>query len=329
MPASGEADLHTSLIAFDGLNVSKWSRTVFLDMRRGGLTAANSTCSIWENFQATMNNIAAWKKMIRENGDLLTQVYSIPDIFRAKEEKKTGIILGFQNVSGFEDQIDYIELFRELGVRIVQLAYNTQNLVGSGCYETNDSGLSDFGREVVAEMNRLGIVCDLSHVGARTSRDAIRFSSKPVCYSHCLPAALKSHPRNKSDEELKYITDHGGFIGVTMFPPFLRKGVNSTVDDYIEAIDYVVSLVGEDRVGIGTDFTQGHGQSFFEWVSRDKGTARRLVELGEIINPAGLRVIGELPNLTAGMQKAGWSERKIRKIMGENWLAFLREVWEE
>ncbi len=322
-----ENGLHEKLIVIDGLIVSKWSREVFLDMRKGGVTAANCTCSIWENFQATMDNVAAWKALIRKNHDLLLQVYNTGDIHRAKQEGKTGVILGFQNVSAFEDRLGYISLFRELGVRIVQIAYNTQNLIGSGCYESNDSGLSDFGREAVAEMNRLGIVCDLSHAGRRTATDVILASSKPVCFSHCLPAALKQHPRNKTDEELRFLAEHGGFIGVTMFPPFLKRGVDSTVADYVEAIQQVLDIAGEDRVGIGTDFTQGHDESFFEWVSHDKGTGRKLTSLGEIINPAGLRTIGEFPNLTAAMQAAGWTETRIRKVMGENWLRFLKEVW--
>jgi membrane dipeptidase len=242
--------LHDDLIVFDGLNVSDWSPAVFEDMRKGGVTAANCTCSVWEDFRDTMRNIARWKSWFCEHSDLITQVYRTADIARAKQEGKTGIVLGFQNVSAFEDQIGYVSLFKELGVGVAQLAYNTQNQVGSGCYESRDSGLSDFGREIVAEMNRVGMLCDLSHVGTKTSRDTILASSKPVCYSHCLPAGLKAHPRNKSDEELKFIADHGGFVGVTMFPPFLAKGVDSTVDDYVAAIDYVINLAGEDSVGI-------------------------------------------------------------------------------
>jgi membrane dipeptidase len=113
----------------------------------------------------------------------------------------------------------------------------------------------------------------------------------------------------------------------TMFPPFLRKGPQSTVDDYVEAIDYVVNLVGEDCVGIGTDFTQDHDESFFDWITLDKGYARRLTRFDEISNPKGVQRIGEFPNLTAATQRAGWPERKIRKIMGENWLRVLEEVW--
>jgi membrane dipeptidase len=176
-------------------------------------------------------------------------------------------------------------------------------------------------------MNRVGMMCDLSHVGPKTSEDTIRVSKQPVCYSHCLPAGLKAHPRNKSDEQLRFIADHGGFIGVTMFPPFLRKGTAATVDDYVEAIDYVVRVAGEDCVGIGTDFTQDHDRGFFDWITHDKGTGRKLTEFGDIVNPAGIRTIGELPNLTAAMARASWPEAKIRKIMGENWLRVLHAVW--
>ena len=323
------AHLHRELTVVDGLVVANFGRAIFEDMRRGGLTAANCTCSIWEGFRATMDNVARWKGWFREHSDLITQVTTSADIARAKREGKTGIILGWQNLTGIEDQLGYLQLFKELGVGIMQIAYNTQNLVGTGCYESRDGGLSDFGHEVIAEMNRLGILCDLSHVGAKTSEDAIKASKKPVAYTHCLPGALKAHPRNKSDEQLRFIVERGGFVGVTMFPPFLRRGTESTVDDYVEAIEYVIKLCGEDQVGFGTDFTQGYDRKFFEWITHDKGYARKLTEFGEIVNPAGIREIKDYPNLTAAMQKRGWKESRIRKVMGENWVRLLKEVWGE
>lgn len=321
------AGLHDDLIVIDGLIISRWSRSVFKDMRKGGLTAANCTCSVWEGFAATMRNIAEWKRMLRDNADLITQVYTSADIGRAKREGKTGIILGFQNIAAFEDQLGYIQLFKEVGVGVAQMAYNTQNLVGTGCYESHDPGLSDFGREVVNEMNRVGIMCDLSHVGAKTSEDVILASKNPVAYTHVLPAALKAHPRNKSDNELKFIADHGGFIGVTMFPPFLAKGNDASIEDYVAAIDYVIGIAGEEGVGIGTDFTQDQDGAFFDWLTHDKGYARKLVNFTEVINPQGMRRIGDFPNLTQAMEKAGWPERKIRRVMGENWVRVLNEVW--
>ena len=175
-------------------------------------------------------------------------------------------------------------------------------------------------------MNRVGVLIDLSHVGPKTSEEAIKASVKPVTYSHCLPAGLKQHPRNKSDDQLKFIVERGGFVGVTMFPPFLPKGASSTVDDYVKAIDYVVNLVGVDHVGIGTDFTQGHGSDFFQWISHDKGYGRKLVDLGEIVNPEGIRTIGEFPNITAAMERAGWNELMIQQIMGEKWQCVLAEA---
>ena len=321
------AGLHQDLVLFDGLIVSRWSRSVFEDMRRGGLTAANCTCCVWEGFQATMDNIGVWKRWFREHADLILPVRTTADIARAKREGKTGIVLGFQNVSAFEARVEYVQLFKELGVGIAQMAYNTQNLIGTGCYESHDGGLSDFGRDIVAEMNRVGMMCDLSHVGPKTSEDVIAASKQPVCYSHCLPAGLKAHPRNKSDAQLRAIAERGGFIGVTMFPPFLKQGTAATVDDYVEAIDYVVNLVGEECVGIGTDFTQDHDRGFFEWITHDKGSGRKLTEFGDIVNPAGIRTIGEYPNLTQAMTRAGWPDAKVRKIMGANWVRVLGTVW--
>jgi membrane dipeptidase len=318
--------LHQDSIVIDGLIISKWDRTVFEDMRKGGLSAANCTVSVWENFQATVENIAAMKTMIRDNAESLTLVRTTEDIKRAKAEGKTGIILGFQNAHAFEDNLGHVEAFADLGVRVVQLCYNTQNLVGTGCYE-RDGGLSDFGREVVAEMNRVGILVDLSHVGAKTSEETILASKKPVCYSHCLPSGLKQHPRNKSDEQLRFIADYGGFVGVTMFAPFLKRGVEANVDDYVEAIGYVINLIGEDNVGIGTDFTQGQDQAFFDWLTHDKGRYRRLTDFGTIVNPEGIRTIGEFPNLAAAMERAGWSEARIVKIIGGNWMCVFKDVW--
>lgn len=321
------ASVHERSTVVDGLIISNFDRSVFEDMRRGGITAANCTCCVWENFTETMRNVMRWKAWFREHRDLIRPVYTTADIGAAKDEGRTGIILGWQNLTGIEDQIGYLELFKELGVGIMQIAYNTQNLVGTGCYEKHDGGLSEFGHDVIAEMNRLGILCDLSHVGPKTSTDVILASKQPVAYSHCLPAGLKQHPRNKTDEQLRFIVEHGGFVGVTMFPPFLRRGPQSNVDDYVEAIAYVIDRCGEENVGIGTDFTQGYGQPFFDWITHDKGYGRRLTNFGEVINPEGLRTIGEFSNLTTAMERAGWTEHRIERVLGANWVSLLKSVW--
>lgn len=322
--------LHDEAIVIDGLEICNWSRAVFEDMRRGGLTAVNCTCSVWEGIRGSLDNIARWKRWFRDNDDIILQVFTTADIHRAKRENKTGIYLGWQNTSGIEDRIDYLRIFKDLGVGVMQLTYNTQNLVGSGCWESTDSGLSDFGREVVEEMNTVGILVDLSHVGPKTSEDAIRHSKKPVAYTHCAPAGLKPHPRNKTDEQLRFITDQGGFVGYAAYPPFMPQGEAATVEDCVDALDYLIDLVGEDAVGIGTDFTQDQDAAFFDYLSHDKGYARRIVPKhpgGTVTMPEGLRRIGDFPNLTAAMERRGWRETRIRKVLGENWLRVLKEIW--
>lgn len=322
--------LHDDAIIIDGLEICNWSRAVFEDMRRGGLTAVNCTCSVWEGVRGSLDNIAQWKRWFREHDDILLQVFTTEDIRRAKAENKTGVYLGWQNTWGIEDRLGYLQLFKELGVGVMQLTYNTHNLVGSGCWESEDSGLSDFGREVVEEMNRVGILVDLSHVGPKTSEEAIRHSKKPVAYTHCAPAGLKDHPRNKSDEQLKFIVDRGGFVGFATYPPFMAQGEAATVEDCVDVLDYLVNLVGEESVGIGTDFTQDQDAAFFDYLSLDKSRARRVVPKhpgGTVTMPDGLRRIGDFPNLTATMERRGWPEARIRKVMGENWLRFLKEVW--
>ena len=321
--------LHHDALLIDGLIISKWSRSVFEDMAKGGVDVANCTCGVWEGFRDTMGNIARWKAWIDENDDILRPVKTVGDIAAAKAEGRVGIILGWQNTSAIEDRIEYLGLFHELGVRVVQLTYNTQNLVGSGCWEGRDGGLSDFGRDVIDEMNRLGILIDLSHVGPLTSEQAIAHSKVPVAYTHCCPSGLREHPRNKTDEELRRIVEAGGFVGVATYPPFLPKGADSTVDDCVDAFDYVIDLVGEDRVGIGTDFTQDQGPDFFEWLRNDKGDGRSLAPnmTTHVTMPIGFETLADYPNLTAAMLRRGWNEDRVRKILGENWLRFLGGVW--
>ena len=315
-------------LLIDGLVIAKFSRALFEDMQRGGITAANCTCSVWHGFRDSMANIAQWKHWFVEHSDLILPVHSAADIQRAKAQRKVGIILGWQNLSGIEDDLGNLVLFRDLGVRIMQLTYNTQNLVGSGCWESRDGGLTDFGRDVIDEINRLGILIDLSHVGARTSDDAIKHSGSPVAYTHCCPM-LKNHPRNKTDEQLRSIADAGGFVGFASYTPFLPKGADSTLDDCIDAMEYVINLVGEENTGIGTDWVQDQDIEFFNYLTADKGrgraTTHRYAQVPPM--PKGLETLGDFKNFIPAMERAGWSETRIRGVLGENWLRFLGQVW--
>jgi len=315
-------------ILIDGLVIARFSRDLFEDMQRGGITAANCTCCVWHDFKASMQNIAQWKQWFTEHSDLIRQVQTSEDIRQAKADGVVGIILGWQNLSGIEDDLRNLMLFCDLGVRIMQLTYNTQNLVGAGCWESRDSGLTDFGHDVVDEMNRLGILIDLSHVGPITSDDAIKHSSAPVAYTHCCPM-LKQHPRNKTDEQLKTIADAGGFVGFASYTPFLPKGDDSSVDDCIQGMEYVINLIGEQNVGIGTDWVQDQDISFFNYLTADKGRGRATTNVYDRVPPmpSGLETLGKFGNFIPAMERAGWSESRIRNVLGENWLRFLREVW--
>jgi len=321
---------YSDAIVVDGLVIAKFSRSVFEDMQKGGITAANCTCCVWHDFRSTMSNIAQWKHWFSEFADLITPVHNTGDIRRAKSEGRVGIILGWQNTSGIDDDLNNLVLFRDLGVRVMQLTYNTQNLVGSGCWESTDGGLSDFGRDVISEMNRLGILIDLSHVGAKTSDDAIKHSTSPVAYTHCCPM-LKQHARNKTDEQLKTIAGAGGFVGFASYTPFLPQGEDSTVDDCVAGMDYVINLVGEENVGIGTDWVQDQTTDFYNYLTADKGRGRATTNRYAKVPPMpkGLETLGDYGNFLPAMERAGWSESRIRGVLGENWLRFLGQVWGE
>ena len=319
-------DLHKSAIVIDGLVVSRWSREVFEDMHRGGLTVANCTCSIWEGLRDTMINIGRWKRAFVEHADLIMQVRSAADIRTAKALGKVGIILGWQNTSGIEDRLDLLAIYKDAGVSVIQLTYNTQNLVGSGCWEDRDSGLSGFGREVIDEMNRLGMLIYLSHVGPRPSSEAIAYSKRPCAYTHVAPRGAFDNARNKTDEQLREIIDRGGFVGVATYPPFMKTGANTTLDDCVELFEYMINVCGEANVGIGTDFTQGHGDDFFDWLRQDKGYARRANPgRGRAPFVKGMETLADYPRLTEAMIRRGWPESRIRAVLGENWLRFLGE----
>lgn len=325
------AKLHSQAIVIDGLQTCQWSRSIFEDMRAGGLTAVNVSSVIWENFREGIAYVSEWKRFLRENDDLIRPVRTVADIHAAKAENRTGIIIGWQNTSPLEDKLDYVEIFKDLGVGIMQLTYNTQNYSGAGYLEENDSGLTGFGCEVLAEMNRVGVLCDLSHVGDRTTADVIARSKAPVCISHVLPRALRDVKRNKPDELLKACAEKGGIIGISLFAPGLAAGNDATVEDYLDAMAYVIDLVGEDHVGIGTDFSQERPRPgpWQLWANRDKGTARTLTEFAtvKISKPKGIERIGEVPNITARMLARGWSETLVLKLLGQNWLRVLDAAW--
>ncbi|WP_022667789.1 dipeptidase [Desulfospira joergensenii] len=320
--------LHGEALVIDCLEISRWSESVFKNMRLGGLTAVNCTCSILENFRGTVKNIAWWQRAFDRYSDLILPVHKVSDIQAAKESDRTGIILGFQNTSAIEDDLDLLSIFHGLGVRVMQLTYMEGNLVGQGCLERLDAGLTSFGLEVIEEMNRLGILIDLSHVGHRTTLEAIEASEKPIVFTHANPKSLCDHPRNKPDKALKAVAQKGGVVGATIFPPFLPAGNDSILSDYIDVIDHMTDMIGPDHIAVGTDFTENQPKQWFDWILTGKSRKGPALNLNHPLkNPKGIESSADFPNITHALLDRGYNEADVKKIMGENIMRVFSEVW--
>jgi membrane dipeptidase len=322
--------IHEEAIVIDCLEISNWSEGVFRNMRKGGLTAVNCTVSVLEDFRQTIRNLGLWYERFERFSDLIMPVRSAEDIQKAKGIGKTGIILGFQNTSAVEDDLKLLRIFHELGVRIMQLTYMEANLAGQGCLERIDAGLTGFGLEMIEEMNRLGILIDLSHVGYRTTMEAIEASKKPVVFTHANPKSLCDHPRNKTDDAIQALVKKGGIIGATVFPVFLPAGNHSTVSDFVDVVDYLVKMVGIDHVAVGTDFTEGQPKEFFDWLLTGRSMKGPSLQLNHPLkNPPGIERAADFPNVTDALVARGYAESDIKKILGENILRLFQEVWGE
>ena len=332
--ASEARRIYDEAIVIDGLNVSNWeSDAVFERLRAGNITAINATVATWENFLQTMAHLSVWMRRFRERDDIL-QVKETADIRTAKKLGKTGIILGFQNASPIENDLDRLGLFLALGVRVIQVTYHETNLLGSGCWERNDAGLSNFGVDAVREMNRLGIVIDLSHVGPKTTLDAIEVSEQPVAITHANARSFCGHRRNKEEEALLALAEKGGVVGATSFANFLPKAFDSTVEDFVDAVDNMVERIGIDHVAIGTDSTHDQPLEFWHYISSQQGTkfpstfADGSIPYTELsFQPKGIDSPAEFPNLADALANRGYSGEDITKLLGGNWMNLFERVW--
>ncbi|MBM3944966.1 MAG: membrane dipeptidase [SAR202 cluster bacterium] len=324
-------DIYSKAHVIDGLNVSNWeSPAVFESLHKGKVSAINATIVVWEGYEETLDHIAGWFEKFRTYDDLIVQARSAADIERAKKSGRTGILLGWQNGTPIGNKLERLELFHALGVRIIQITYNERNLIGNGCYERTDEGLSGFGQDVIREMNRLGMLVDLSHVGDRTTLEAAELSELPVACTHANARSFFNHVRNKPDDALKLIAEKGGVIGANAFQTFLPKGYETTVDDYADAIDDLVERIGIDHVGIGSDYCQDRPYSFYEWLFAQQGTKFRPMPLkipNPHIHPDGMETPDKMGNIAVALAKKGYKGEDIAKVLGENWLRLFRQVF--
>lgn len=328
--------LHFDSLVFDGLHCAPMTAEHFERLKLGGIDILHYTSvKVTDDFGAAVLNLHKLFKVIEEHSDKVLLVQSSADITRAQETGKIGIIAGFQNASPIMDKLEYLEIFYTLGVRIIQLTYNERNLLGDGCVESANGGLSRFGRWVVEEMNRLGMLVDPSHCGERTTLDAIEISTSPVLITHSNAKALCPSMRNKSDKVLQALVKNNGVIGVAFWGPMAYKdpNVRPKFQDFLDHIDYLVEHTGIDHVSIGSDLGEGESREQYESmfigggglypeVTRDLGDwytfDDRMVEhLDTAVN---------FPLLTHGLLERDYSETDVKKIMGGNIMRIFKEV---
>jgi len=320
------------MIFVDGLECSDFDRDIFLELNRGKMGCVTVTLGFWEDTIESIDALAKFRDLVRDNIDLVEIAYSAQDIRRIAQSQRCALLLGYQNTACLGGRIRMVEIFADLGVRVLQLTYNNQNDVGSSCYEEHDQGLARFGRELIDEMNRHGIVIDLSHVGERTSFDAIERSKVPVAITHANPSSLVPHARNKSNDLLRALASRGGVIGLATYPNIAGPYVES-VDRWCEMVARTVEICGIDHVGIGTDLGRKNTQAHLDWmrmgrwsriVNYGAGSASRP---GKVPEPKWLESTETFPAIPEALSRTGFSQVEIEKIVGGNWLRLYEEVF--
>ena len=316
----------------DNLQYCNWSRKIFEINREAGLDAVHTTIVYHEDFDELLNEIKKWEKLFTDNSDLIFLGKSFKDIEKANIEKKTAIFFGFQNCSPIEDDINLVEKVHELGCRFMQLTYNNQSLLATGCYEKVDSGVTNFGREVIKEMNRVGIVVDMSHSAEKSTFDAIEISEKPIAITHANPSFWYNVKRNKSSDLLKSLSDSGGILGLSLYPHHLKDGTNCTLDSFCEMIAKTAEIINVNKIGIGSDLCLNQPDEVVEWMRN--GTWSKSKNYGEGSKnkpgfpkqPDWFKDARGFVNLERGLKKVGFSDTEIDGILGNNWFNFYKSI---
>lgn len=309
------------------------------DARASGLTAVNCTLGYvagpGDPFEATVSEIAAYDRLIADHPQRLTKILTAADIARAKRDGKVGLIYGFQNATQVGANLDRIDMFADLGVRVIQLTYNPANQIGDGATAPENRGLTPFGRQVVERLNANRIMVDLSHSGEQTCLEAARLSSQPISINHTGCRALVDLPRNKTDAELRLVADRGGFVGV-YFMPFLHPKGQVTAADIVAHIEHAVQVCGEDHVGLGTDgpVTQVDDLVAYRQAIAREVEARRRAGIGapgesaDILKFAiDLRGANQFYDLADRLRARGHKSGRIEKILGGNFVRYARDIW--
>jgi membrane dipeptidase len=303
--------------------------------REGGATVIAPTITASHgNARSGFALIGGWHRYVRERSDTLL-VTRATDVERAKREGKLGLVLHCQGTAILEDELDLLDAYQAAGLRVVQLCYNTRNLVGDGASERSDGGLSHFGLRVIERLDSLRLIIDCSHTGERTSLDAIEHSSRPVVISHANARRVHDNRRNVSDGLIRAVARSGGVIGTVGFAAFLTGSGQATLDQLIDDIAYKADLVGIDHAALGIDYYEGQhpveddATALERYRSRIASGQWRAEEYPPppYRFPEGIETPRTLPRLTARLLERGFSETDVRKVLGLNWLRVYRDVW--
>ena len=299
-----------------------------------GITAVNLTVS-GSDFAGTVQNIAGWMDRIERYPDAFSQVRTLDQLLAAKQERRLGIVFGFQDTTPFEGGLDEIEIFLNLGVKVTQLTYNIRNLAGDGCLETANGGLTGYGHAVVERMNELGMIVDLSHCGQRTTAQGIAASSVPAAITHSGCNSVARHPRSKDDAELRALAEGGGVIGIYLMP-FLTPGRIPMRSDVLDHIEHAINVCGEDHVGIGSDLSTTPIDGSDEYWARHREFVSRRINEGVAApneDPDILFTVEDLNSarrmelIADGLTGRGHSGGRIEKIIGNNWVRLFEDIW--
>ena len=316
----------------DNLQYCNWSREIFQINRQAGLDAIHVTIVYHEDFGELKAIIKNWENHFTNNSDLIFHGKSFKDIEKAKSENKTAVFFGFQNCSPIEDDIGLVEKVYDLGCRFMQLTYNNQSLLATGCYENVDSGVTNFGREVIKEMNRLGLVIDMSHSAEKSTIDAIEISEKTIAITHANPSFWHPAKRNKSNELLKILSDNKGMLGLSLYPHHLKDGTDCSLENFCEMTAKTAEIMGVEKIGIGSDLCLNQPDTIVEWMRNGTWTKSKNYGEGSKNKPGFpkqpdwfLDARG-FKNLEVGLKKVGFSENEVNGILGNNWYNFYKEM---
>ena len=334
-------ELHGQAIFINGIDPTwpdRFDSEYARKLKAGGVTAINSTTTMpWDNFAGSINSLKEWyRRLDAVRGAGISQARSVSDIEECHALGRVASIFGMQTSNGIEGDKDNLRIFHELGIRIMGIAYQRRNLIADGCGESTNAGLSILGHDVIREMNRLGIVIDLSHTGERSSLEILGLSEQPVVFSHSASKALSDHSRNITDEQLDRLAEREGVVGVPAASFMLLKADEpgtfrpTSVETVLDHIDYFVRRIGADHVGVGFDVAERRTEDDYE-----KWTYGRFPEIFTRLKPGmfdlkfakGLEDASKARNITLGLIRRGYSDQDIIRILGGNFIRVFRIVW--